>query len=316
MKINSQELQNKELKTAVLFLVFNRPDTTRQVFEAIRQAKPPRLYVAADGPREGKLGEVELVKKVRTIATAVDWPCEVKTLFRQRNLGCGPAVKSAIDWFFEAESAGIILEDDTVPTKDFFDFCCELLKKYHDDDRVGMIAGTNHTVYKRDNASYVFSRNKACWGWATWQRAWKNMDFDMTWRSTSQASSVKKNMGSTMRHFQHWENTLRAIDTKLVNAWDWHWYFSIASQNQLTIFPPVNLVSNIGFGNDATHTKGHNKTEYIKTSIIDFPLKHPKFICPDYDYDETFERVKMDGSRGIRKYIPQTLKRLLRAILR
>ena len=122
MKINSQEFQNKELKTAVLFLVFNRPDTTRQVFEAIRQAKPPRLYVAADGPREGKLGEVERVKEVRTIATAVDWPCEVKTLFRDKNLGCKKGVSSAITWFFEQEKQGIILEDDCLPHLDFFSF--------------------------------------------------------------------------------------------------------------------------------------------------------------------------------------------------
>ena len=127
MKINSQEFQNKELKTAVLFLVFNRPNTTRQVFEAIRQAKPPRLYVAADGPREGKLGEVECVEEVRTIVTAVDWPCEVKTLFRDKNLGCKEGVSSAITWFFEQEEQGIIIEDDCLPHLDFFSFCESLI---------------------------------------------------------------------------------------------------------------------------------------------------------------------------------------------
>ena len=304
------------LQTAVLFLVFNRPDTTAQVFEAIRKVKPPRLYVAADGPRPNREGEAERVAQVRDIATAVDWPCEVKTLFREENLGCGPAVKKAIDWFFETESAGVILEDDTVPTTDFFAFCCELLRKYNNDDRVGMIAGTNHTFYKPDNSSYVFSRNKACWGWATWKRAWKNMDFDMTWRNTPQACSVRKNMGYTKVHHKHWENALRAIDANRVNAWDWHWYFSISAQNQLTIFPKVNLVSNIGFGDDSTHTKGQPKNEYIKTGIMDFPLVHPKFVCPDYEYDGTFEKIKMGGSNGVRNYIPQPLKKILRAIFK
>jgi len=309
-------MPTKPPKSAVLFLVFNRPENTLQVFDVIRKAKPPRLYVAADGARVDREGEAELAARVREIATAVDWPCEVKTLFREENLGCGRAVKTAIDWFFGSETSGVILEDDTVPTLEFFQFCNELLIKYHEDQRVAMIAGTNHTGYKSDNDSYIFSKNKACWGWATWQRAWKNMDLDMVWRGLPQASSIKKNMGYTVRHYRHWQNALNAIDIGQVNAWDWQWYFSIAAQNQLTIFPNVNLVSNIGFGHDSTHTKGKIKKEYIRTGNLAFPLKHPKFLCPDFDFDEVFEKIKMDSSKGIKKYIPQSLKNILRAIFR
>ncbi len=118
------------LKTAVLFLVFNRPDTTAQVFDAIRKARPPRLYVAADGPRANREGEAEKVAKVREIATAVDWPCEVRTLFRDANLGCKRAVSGALDWFFGEEEAGMVLEDDCLPHPDFFRFCDALLERY------------------------------------------------------------------------------------------------------------------------------------------------------------------------------------------
>lgn len=304
------------LHTAVLFLVFNRPDTTAQVFDAIRQAKPPRLYVAADGPREGLEGEAERIAEVRKIAMAVDWPCDVHTMFREKNLGCGPAVKTAIDWFFKSEPAGIILEDDTVPTVQFFTFCEELLGRYCEDQRVGMIAGTNHTGYRPQEASYIFSKNKACWGWATWQRAWQNMDFEMDWRSDHQAESVKKNMGYTKRHQKHWKTALDAIDEAQVSAWDWQWYFSIASQNQLTIFPVVNMVSNVGFGDDSTHTKGRPKPEYIKVGTMKTPLKHPKVVCPDYAYDEIFERTKMGHGGGVKKLIPKSVKKLLKSILK
>ena len=131
------------LKTAVLFLIFNRPDTTKQVFEAIRKSKPPRLYVAADGPRTDKSGEAEKVEQVRRIAMQVDWNCEVKTLFREENLGCGKAVSSAITWFFKNEEEGIILEDDCLPNQSFFWFCEELLERYRDDMRIMAVSGDN-----------------------------------------------------------------------------------------------------------------------------------------------------------------------------
>ena len=168
--MNSQEFQNKELKTALLFLVFNRPDTTRQVFEAIRRAKPPRLYVAADGPREGKFGEVERVEEVRIIATAVDWPCEVKTLFRDKNLGCKKGVSSAITWFFEQEEQGIILEDDCLPNRSFFYFCEELLNLYKQNEKIYMISGYNSQgQWRVESQDYFFSYLAGISARATWR---------------------------------------------------------------------------------------------------------------------------------------------------
>ena len=157
-----------KLETPVLFLVFNRPDTTAQVFEAIRQAKPPRLYVASDGAREDKEGELEKVKQVREIVSQVDWNCEVKTLFRDKNLGCKIAVSSAIDWFFEQEEMGIILEDDCLPHPTFFRFCQELLERYRDDERIGMISGNNFQFGRKcTDYSYYFSMYSHIWGWAS-----------------------------------------------------------------------------------------------------------------------------------------------------
>ena len=162
------------LKTAVLFLLFNRPDTTTHVFEKIRQIKPQRLYVASDGPRESYDGEIEKVIKAREIASKVDWPCELKTLFRDKNLGCKKGVSSAITWFFEHEEQGIILEDDCIPNLDFFNFCENLLIRYSRDKRIFTITGSNFQNGKwRGDASYYFSKKFHCWGWATWKRAWK-----------------------------------------------------------------------------------------------------------------------------------------------
>ena len=172
---------NSSINTAVLFMVFNRPNTTSKVFEEIKKARPPRLYVAADGPRKDKDGEEKKVLKVREIATAVDWPCEVKTLFREKNLGCKSQTSSAITWFFKNEEQGIILEDDSLPHIDFFYFCEFLLDYYHDNKKILTIAGCNfQDGNKRGDASYYFSKYFQCWGWAGWRRSWSYYDGEIS----------------------------------------------------------------------------------------------------------------------------------------
>ena len=170
------------LNTAVLFLVFNRIDTTKKVFEAIRQAKPPRLYIAADGARESK-DEEEKVNAVRDyVSSNIDWDCEIKTLFNEKNLGCKMAVSGAIDWFFDNEEMGIILEDDCLPSQSFFWFCEEMLAKYKDDMRVWHVAGNNfHFGWKRDeDYSYYFGGiYGSIWGWASWRTRWNHYDVEM-----------------------------------------------------------------------------------------------------------------------------------------
>lgn len=248
-------LPHTPFQTAVLFLVFNRPDTTKQVFEAIRKAKPARLYVSGDGARVGRAGEVERVEEVRKIATAVDWPCEVKTLFRDMNLGCKKAVSSGIDWFFVHEEQGIILEDDCLPHHDFFTFCDSLLNRYKADDRIWAITGNNFQHGRiRGDASYYFSRYSLIWGWASWRRAWIKRDMNIQfWPSWKMSDEWRGWLPDNVER-KYWEKIFDKIYLNEIDTWDYPWIASVWFGGGLTATPNVNLVSNIGFGVDATHT--------------------------------------------------------------
>jgi hypothetical protein len=293
--MNSQEFQNKKLKTAVLFLVFNKPDTTKQVFEAIRQAKPPRLYVAADGPREGKLGEVERVEEVRTITSAVDWQCRVKTLFRDKNLGCKKGVSSAITWFFEQEEQGIILEDDCLPHLDFFSFCENLLDLYYGDERIFLITGNNFQKGKcRGDASYYFSKYPHIWGWATWRRAWKHYQVDMNFWPKWKTSDAWTKYKSDKIERRYWQKIFDLCYSGQIDTWDYQLNASSWYKNGLTVTPNVNLVSNIGYGENATHTKDKfDKFSNMPTMGLS-QIMHPKKVIIDIEAD----RFVFDNNYG------------------
>lgn len=270
------------LNTPVLFLVFNRPDTTRQVFEAIREAKPPRLYIAADGPRSNKAGEAEKCTEVRKIATAVDWPCQVRTLFRDQNLGCKMAVSGAITWFFEQEEQGIILEDDCLPNQSFFWFCEELLNKYKDDERIGHIGGSNfQNGIKRGDASYYFSIYSFIWGWASWANRWVKYNTNL---DQIEKPDFLYDMFKDKRTRKYWHHIFDDMKQQKIDTWDYQWVFSLWYNNQLSIVPNVNLISNIGFGADATKTKRINKLTNVDR--IDLGItKHPKNVIVDMEAD-------------------------------
>lgn len=281
------------LNTAILFLVFNRPDTTRQVFDAIRQAKPPRLYVAADGPRVTREGEAERCATVRQIATVVDWKCEVFTLFREQNLGCGRAVSSAISWFFENEEQGIILEDDCLPSQSFFYYCEELLTRYSEDERVMCVSGDNFQRGQRvTNDSYYFSRYPHIWGWASWRRAWKHYDFDLEqWPSFRAARGLRSLSDGNKLFESYWKNifdSAREIDT-----WDYQWTFSCWAQHGLTALPVVNQVTNIGFGSDSTHAMdAFSPLANLLALELRFPLKHPTTVFRNVKADSYTDRTQ------------------------
>ncbi|MDR7920716.1 glycosyltransferase family 2 protein [Thermosynechococcus sp. HY213] len=276
-----------QLGKGVLFLIFNRPHTTQRVFEAIRQVRPPRLYVAADGPRADREGEAEKVAEVRRIATQVDWPCEVKTLFREKNLGCKVAVSSAITWFFEHEEKGIILEDDCLPHPDFFRFCDELLEYYKQDERVWVITGNNFQDGQwRGKASYYFSKYSHCWGWATWKRAWSKYDVNISFWPAWSKSSAWQNLHFNSVEEEYWRKIFNRVYSSEINTWDYQWTACVWYHGGLTATPNVNLVSNIGFGSDATHTKtaGH-----IHANLPVFPIgeiQHPSEVAVDVEADK------------------------------
>jgi hypothetical protein len=277
------------MNTSVLFLMFNRPDTTAQVFESIARAKPQRLFVAADGPRAEREGEAEKCQAVREIISRVDWECEIKTLYRETNLGCKLAVSSAIDWFFSHVEEGIILEDDCLPSDSFFPFCADLLARYRDDERVMMISGNNFQDGTRyGDASYYFSRAPWVWGWATWRRAWRRYDREMK----TFPEFVRQNMMSELipdRHVQNyrWRQFISAYQD-LVDTWDYQWIYAVLLNKGLSIVSQSNLVRNIGFAPEATHTDdASSKFANIPTGEVT-AVQHPREVFPNEDADRYF----------------------------
>ena len=273
------------LNTPVLFLVFNRLDTTKQVFKAIRKAKPPRLYIAADGARESKDGEAEKVKAVREyIMSNINWECEVKTLFREQNLGCKYAVSGAIDWFFENEEMGIILEDDCLPSQSFFWFCEELLERYKDDMRVWHIGGSNfQNAIKRGEGDYYFSKYNLIWGWAGWASRWKKYDVELD--SIIDTKFLEKTF-EDRNAIKYWAKPFNDMKEKRIDTWDYQYTFSMWDNDGLAILSNTNMISNIGFGEDATHTTT-KEGELSNVSRSELLLnQHPIKICQNIEADK------------------------------
>lgn len=295
----------------ILFIIFRRKDVALQSLQRIRSVQPAKLYIAADGPRTGVEGEAQAVEQTRqAVLSAIDWPCDVKTLFQTENLGCSKGPYTAISWLFDNEEQGIILEDDCMAEQSFFPFMQELLQRYQHDDRIGMIAGTNQLDDRHDMVhSYCFSKYAACWGWATWRRAWINMRIDLDFL-TEQRTDVLKNRGFKGKEDNRWNYQLEMIRRNRVSAWDWQWYFSLAAQNQLCIFPCANLISNIGNDAEATHTAFSEI--FIKSRPMAFPLKHPTYILPDYQFDKDFFKKENSIAARVKRHIPYALKQFIK----
>jgi hypothetical protein len=287
------------MKTPVAFIIFNRPDTTKRVFEAIRQAKPPKLLVIADGHRADRPEEAEKCAATRSIIDGVDWECEVLTNYSDINLGCGRRVSTGINWVFEQVEEAIILEDDCLPHVTFFEFCEFMLDRYHDDKRIMMISGTNYLrTWKSDIQSYHFSYYGGIWGWASWKRAWKYYDYEMSLWTDSELKDRVYDVIASEKEYKNREKIFQQVYSGMIDTWDYQWSFARLLQSGLSIVPSVNLISNIGFGNDATHTKSNESAvSNIKSIEIEFPLKINKFTVVDRDYDRKFfQKVIKNGN--------------------
>lgn len=278
------------LNTPVLFIVFNRPETTVQVFEAIRKARPKQLFVAADGPRAGKEGEKERCEEARRIATNVDWDCELKTLFREENIGCGRGPAEAITWFFEQVEQGIILEDDCLPAQSFFKFSEELLNRYSNDQVVQMIAGANLLEdWDSCKDSYLFSTKGGMWGWSTWRRAWNKFDYFVgPLRKERIQKLFFQNISNPGERKVYFDALMQAVNNpETITFWDYQWVFSRLYNGQITIVPKINMIKNIGFGENATHTYDkESRLAKLRIDDIEFPLAHPEGFIIDREYDE------------------------------
>jgi len=267
----------------VLILAFNRPHTTRRVLESLRPARPGRIFFAVDGPRPERADEAQRVAQVRELARLIDWECEVRTLFRDRNLGCKLAVSQAITWFFTQVEAGIILEDDCIPHSSFFSYAADLLGRYLDEPGIMMVSGDNFQRGRRvTQYSYYYSRYAHIWGWATWRRAWRHYDHEMRkWPELRDGGWLQELLGDR-RAARYWSGIFEETYRNRNTSWAYRWQFCVWARNGLTVLPSVNLVSNIGFGEFATHTRqAQNPLAALPVEAMALPLGHPPLLMRD-----------------------------------
>ena len=310
-------VDGKQLQTPVVCLVFNRPDVTQKVFEAIREAKPAKLLVVADGARVHKAGEAEKCAATRAIFDRVDWDCEVLTNYSDKNLGCKNRVSTGLDWVFTMVEEAIILEDDCLPDPSFFGFCEELLERYRDDERIMSICGTNYQLgRRRTEDSYYFSVYSNCWGWATWRRAWKYYDIDMKLWPQLRETDFLKNLLVERRGVEVWNKVFNDMYEGKFDSWFFRWMFCCWVQSGLSVVADQNLISNIGGGPEATHTATNDGEEWVFMNMpveaIDLPLRHPSFMIRNYKADRFVQNHYYNYSRNIVKGIKRRINKLLR----
>ena len=270
----------------VIFLIFNRPDLTAQVFEAIRAARPRHLRVVADAPRSDRAGEAALCRAARAVVEGVDWPCEVTRDYADENLGCGRRVSSGLTAAFADYESAVVLEDDCLPSPSFFRFCDEMLDRYRDDERVMHVGGSNVMIGRSQGPhSYLFARHTPIWGWATWRRAWAMYDFDVTLWPQFDAGGRLADVCATADEERYWRQRFRSVHTHENDTWDYQWTFTCWSQGGLSAVPERNLVTNLGFRADATHTTAPSAVAGLGAGELEWPLRHPPFVLDDRSAD-------------------------------
>jgi SAM-dependent methyltransferase len=274
------------LKTPVAFIIFNRPETTARVFAEIAKVQPPTLLVVADGPRPDKPGEAERCDAARKVIERVNWECRVLTNYSEINLGCKRRVSSGLDWVFKTVEEAIVLEDDCLPDPSFFAFCDELLEKYRKNERIMMISGFNFEGRTQCDGSYFFSRYPHIWGWASWRRAWRHYDAGMREWSKWQRSDAFNSLFKTENEKAFWSRTFDRVFRGEIDTWDAQVTYTTFRTGALSIFPNTNLISNIGFGEEATHTKHKPSFADVSVHPVSFPLQHPAVIVPHAQWDE------------------------------
>lgn len=292
------------LTTPVALLVFNRPEETLRVFAAIREARPEQLLLIADGPRSNRSEESVLCDEVRQIVAQVDWPCNVRHNYSDTNLGCRQRVASGLDWVFDNVEEAIILEDDCLPDRSFFRFCQELLEYYRHVHGIGMISGDNFQFGRQhDKSSYYFSRYFHVWGWATWRDRWVgSYDVAMQKWPAVRNESWLSNILSDKCELKAWNKNFEKTYSGKIDTWDYQWVFANWLQSRLCIIPTMNLISNIGFNSNATHTIVNDNLANIDRFAVVFPLEHPKNILRNTKADERSLHVCSEGGSMVSLY--------------
>lgn len=294
----------------ILYLIFNRLDTVQRTLPVLQELKPAQLFIAADGPRASKPGEAENCKRVREYVTHnINWDCEVKTLFRDENLGCQKNVSAAITWFFNNVEMGIVLEDDCLPDMSFFPYCKELLLRYKDDTRVMHIAGDNPLQSSKlpHNESYYFEKIQHCWGWANWARSWKYFEIEID-------DNYKKVL-ATDKYFKdkrtrgQWTEILEDMRNHQIDSWAYLWSYKVLEMGGLCINPKDNLVQNIGMDSGIHFTGTKNESDGRPAIPMQFPLVHPKKIDFNWNQIRKLQKIGKDEFILI-QYIKKLLKKL------
>jgi hypothetical protein len=263
-------------------MLFNRPETTALVFKELAKAQPRKLLIVADGPRPDRPGEEEKCEAARAVVERIDWDCEVHKNYSDVNLGCKRRVAGGLDWVFGTVDRAIVIEDDVLPHPTFFRFCDELLDRYANDSRVGAICGCNfQDGLRKRQESYYFSRYIHVWGWASWSRAWKAYDVNMSLWPLVRDNGYLNGLIPNDHSLSYWYNILQEVYDGKVDTWDYQWTFSCWAQGMMSIIPGVNLISNIGFGESATHTGAESSVSNMPTEAMQFPLTHPGFMMRD-----------------------------------
>ena len=303
----------------VAILNFNRPHLTRCVFEVVRQIKPRRLLLIADGPRASRPDDIRLCAEVRAIFDEIDWDCEVSRKFSDTNLGSFKSNSRGLNWVFDTVEEAIIIEDDCVPSLSFFRYCEELLERYRDDPRVGVITGYNlgfpTNGHKNDN--YFFSAYTLNWAWASWRRVWRQVDLDMSWWKPESGSEMLRNLFSRSAEWRYWYELFERIRSgEMKNAWDYQLILSSFRHSQCCIIPSINLVSNIGFGPDGTRCMDEFSLMHdVPRGELKFPLVHPADVRRNSSVDYAIFRIRFQTSSSLWMQLKRKGKKLLKSKL-
>jgi len=291
----------------ILLLIFNRPDTAEKVINNIRAVKPTKLFIAADGPRQYNENDLKKCEDARSVVlNAIDWDCEVKTLFRDHNLGCGVAVSQAITWFFEHVEEGVIFEDDILANQSFFKFCKAMLEKYRHEPRIMHINGANSIYpFMKLTEPYYFSKLPAAWGWATWKRAWATFKYDVNELDKRKVQAEIDTWANNKALADFMMKTFLNLKPSHKNVWDYQWMFSIFASDGLVITPSVNLTLNIGFGNNATNTNSHIVQHYHHMKMTELT---------SFDADVEMKPNLNADRFGMKKYLGITSNLFFRAL--
>ena len=303
------------IETPVAFCIFNRPELTEVVFQRIAEAQPKKLYVYSDGPRPDQPGESERVDHARRIAESVDWDCDLRTNYSDINLGCKIRMSTGITWALEQNERVIVLEDDCVPGPSFFAFCESLLDRYSNDDRVMAISGNNFQREPRTRYSYYFSKLPHCWGWATWSRAWKKFDVALTtWPEVKQQGLIEA-VTDSAAEAAYYTEIFDAVYSGRLDSWAYGWLYSCLFNHGLTALPNVNLVSNIGFGVDATHTTVNQVSQANLPAEELGELRHPPYLFRNKAADiYTFEHIFCPAQVATKQSLRRKLKNKFRTM--